>query len=196
VNKTPYLIAAALLAVTAGAAMAQDTAAPAAQAKPRVSLDANKDGVVDRTEAAAHPRLAERFDELDRNKDGKLQRDELPRMKHPGRHGGRGGHGFGGFGFAGPGADTDKDGRISKAEALAAATRHFERMDVNKDGFIDKADREAMAKSRREAWFKRVDTDGDGKLSQAELDAAKANRGERGERGGHRGHGAEAAAKK
>src|SRR5690606_12611365 len=40
VNKTPYLIAAALLAVTAGAAMAQDNAAPAAQGKPRVSLDA------------------------------------------------------------------------------------------------------------------------------------------------------------
>src|SRR5690606_41267039 len=71
VNKTPYLIAAALLAVTAGAAMAQDNAAPAAQGKPRVSLDANKDGVIDRQEAAARPRLAERFDELDRNKDGK-----------------------------------------------------------------------------------------------------------------------------
>jgi hypothetical protein len=191
VNKTPYLIAAALLAVTAGAAMAQDNAAPAAQGKPRVSLDANKDGVIDRQEAAARPRLAERFDELDRNKDGKLQRDELPRMKHHGRHGGRGGHG--GFGFAGPNADADKDGRISKAEALAAATAHFERMDVNKDGFIDKADREAMAKQHREAWFKRVDTDGDGKLSQAELDAAKAKRGER---GGHRGHDAAAPAAK
>jgi len=178
VNKTPYLIAATLLAITAGAALAQETAAPAATGKPRAALDANKDGVIDRSEAAAHPRLAGRFDQLDRNKDGKLQRDELPRMKH-GRHGGRGGHGGFGFGFAGPDVDADKDGRISKAEALAAATARFERMDANKDGFIDQADREAWAKQRREARFKAVDTDGDGKLSQAELDAAKARRGAR-----------------
>lgn len=184
-NKTPSLIAVALLAVTAGAAMAQAPAAPEAATKPRVALDTNKDGVIDRSEAATHPRLAGRFDTLDRNSDGRLQRDELPRMKH-GRHGGRGHHrgGFGGNPFTG--ADADKDGRVSKAEAIAAATRRFERMDVNKDGFVDQVDRKAMAEQHREAWFKKVDADGDGKLSRAELDAAKARRGERGGHGGPR----------
>src|SRR5690606_6315592 len=182
VNKTPSLIAAALLAVTAGAAMAQAPAAPEAPAKPRVALDANKDGVIDRSEAAAHPRLAARFDTLDRNGDGRLERGEMPRMKH-GRHGGRGHHrgGFGGNPFMG--ADADKDGRVSKAEAIAAATRRFERMDGNKDGVVDDPDRKAMAEKRREAGCKRGDTDGDGKLSPGELEAAKAARGHRGPRG-------------
>jgi len=178
VNKTPSLIAAAILAFTAGAAMAQAPAAPEAPARPRAALDANKDGVVDRKEAAAHPRLAARFDTLDRNGDGRLERDELPRMKH-GRHGGRSHHrGSGGHPFMG--ADADKDGRISKAEAMAAAAARFERMDANKDGFVDQTDRAATAEKRRQAWFKKVDTDGDGKLSPAELDAAKAARSHRG----------------
>lgn len=190
-NKTPSLIAVALLAVTAGAAMAQAPAAPDAPdapARPRAALDANKDGVIDRAEAAARPHLAVRFDALDRNSDGKLDRAELPRMKHD-RHHRRGGHEgrFGGNPFRG--ADKDKDGRVSKTEAIAAATARFERMDFNKDGFVDAADREAMAGKHREAWFKKVDTDGDGKLSRAELDAARAGRGER---GGH--HGPRAAA--
>ena len=36
--------------------------------------DTNGDGVIDRSEAAANPRLAAKFDELDKNKDGKLAR--------------------------------------------------------------------------------------------------------------------------
>ena len=187
-NKTPSLIAAVLLAVTAGAAMAQAPAAPEAPAKPRVALDANKDGVIDRAEAAARPHLAARFDDLDRNSDGKLGSDEMPRMKHD-RHHRRGGHEgrFGGNPLRG--ADKDKDGRVSKAEAIAAATARFERMDFNKDGFVDAADRQAMSSKHRDAWFKKADTDGDGKLSRAELDAAGTGRGER---GGH--HGPRAAA--
>ncbi|WP_246191038.1 EF-hand domain-containing protein [Pseudoxanthomonas taiwanensis] len=168
-KKTPTLIAAALMAVVSGTVLAQ-----AQGGKP--ALDANKDGVIDRQEAAAFPRLAERFDQLDRNKDGKLDRDEMPRPPRHARHGHRGPHGFGPMApFAG--ADKDGDGRVSRAEALAAATARFERMDVNKDGFIDEADRKAMREQWREAWFKKVDTDGDGKLSREELDAAKARHG-------------------
>ena len=63
-KKTPLLLAAALLAATTGAALAQADA-PAAPAKARAPLDTNQDGVIDRTEAAAHPRLAARFDTLD-----------------------------------------------------------------------------------------------------------------------------------
>ena len=56
-------------------------------------------------------------------------------------------------------------------------------MDVNKDGFIDKADRELRMKQRTDAWFAAADTDKDGKLSRAEFDAAKA--AQRAERGQH-----------
>ena len=50
-------------------------------------------------------------------------------------------------------ADADKDGRISKAEAQAAADRfasRFDAMDVNKDGFLDPADRDAW--TRHPLW--------------------------------------------
>lgn len=172
-NKTPFLIVAALLAVSAGTALAQ-VPAKADAPSVRKTLDANGDGVIDRDEAAAHPRLAKRFDVLDANKDGKLERAEMPRFRH--RHHGR--RGPGGHPFAH--LDTDKDGRISKAEAAASEklAKRFERMDINKDGFLDRADRQAAAQQYRDAWFASADSDGDGSLSKAEYDAAHAKRAE------------------
>ncbi|WP_028918175.1 EF-hand domain-containing protein [Pseudoxanthomonas sp. J35] len=180
-KKTPSLIAAALLAMTAGAAVAQTTPPAAAPAKAeRKALDANGDGVVDRSEAAAFPRLAARFDELDRDQDGKLQTGELPR--HGKGHHGRFGHGPN-DGFMA--LDADKDGRISKAEAAAKPrfAERFAKLDVNGDGFLDKADHELAMKKRNDAWFTEADTDKDGKLSKAEFDAAHARR--MAERGHH-----------
>ena len=175
-NKTPSLIAAALLAVTAGAALAQ-SAPTADAAPPRKTLDANNDGVVDRSEAEAHPRLAARFDALDKNKDGKLDRSERPQHRH-GMHGGK----------AQPFADldTDKDGRISKAEAVAKPefAERFAQMDANKDGFVDRADRELAVKQHRDEWFKAADSNKDGSLSKAEFDAAHAKRTEGRKHGG------------
>ncbi|WP_052108142.1 EF-hand domain-containing protein [Aerolutibacter daejeonensis] len=70
--------------------------------------------------------------------------------------------------------DTDKDGRISKAEAAArpGLAERFTEMDANKDGFIDKADRQARHAARREAFFAKADANRDGKLTRAELEAA------------------------
>lgn len=179
-QRNPLILLAMLFATTVtGVALAADPATPADK---RVRLDANGDGVIDRQEAAASPRLAARFDELDKNKDGKLSRDEWPQWRHTGRgHGGQQGgrHGAsrggerGGFLAA---MDTDKDGRVSAAEYRA----YFDKLDVNKDGYIDRADREARAKQRHDAWFAAVDTDKDGKLSKAELEAARARMGVRG----------------
>ncbi|WP_372012598.1 EF-hand domain-containing protein [Pseudoxanthomonas sp. 10H] len=187
-NKTPTLIAAALLAVTAGAAVAQ-TAGTTGASPPRKALDANNDGVVDRAEAAAHPRLAGKFDSLDANKDGKLDRGEMPR-KH-GR-GGRDGHPFADL-------DTDGDGRISKAEAAAKPefAGRFAELDANSDGFVDKADRELASRQRRDQWFQQADSNKDGSLSKAEYDAAHARRGAEGRRhgGGGRGQAPDAARK-
>ncbi|AKC88142.1 EF-hand domain-containing protein [Pseudoxanthomonas suwonensis] len=197
-KKTPFLIAAALLAVTAGAALAQSDA-PATAAAPaagpsaaRAPLDANRDGVIDRSEAAAHPRLAAQFDTLDKNQDGKLDRSEMPRRAHGGKGKHRGGHPFAAL-------DKDNDGRISQAEAAADPkfAERFAKLDVNQDGYVDRADREQAAKQRRDAWFKAADSNNDGNLSKAEYDAAHAKRAAEGRKHGGWGRGpaADAAAK-
>lgn len=180
-NRKPLLLLALLLSTgAAGLAMAADVPPPAG-APPRAKLDTNGDGVIDRAEAAKAPRLAAQFDTLDKNKDGKLSRDELPRW-----HGKRHGRGPGGREEMMAKLDTNKDGRISREEAKAdpRLAARFEQMDVNKDGYLDKADRELGRKQHRDAWFAVADTNKDGQLSKAEFDAAKGPMG--GPRGGHR----------
>lgn len=81
-------------------------------------------------------------------------------------------------------ADTDGDGRISKAEAEAmgrgGGERIFDRADANHDGILDKAEIQA-ALARR---FQRMDANGDGVVT-AEERAARRGRagGPRGDRG-------------
>jgi len=81
--------------------------------------------------------------------------------------------------------DTDGDGRISRMEFLTAPPRGadgrvpavirarrekvFARIDMNGDGYIDAAEREASLKR----WFARRDLDGDGRLSYSEIEAAR-----------------------
>ena len=178
-----FSIVAALGAGTAWAA-GQDAGPPPPPPAPLKSLDTNNDGKISRAEATANPWLAKQFDALDKNKDGVLSRDELP---HPPR-GERG---------RGPGEwmsrlDTNHDGRISAAEAKAdpKLAARFAQMDVNKDGFVDKADFELKMKQRRDDWFAKADTNKDGLLSKAEFDAAKPDGPMHGPRDGHgpRGH--------
>ncbi len=163
------LLAIAVAAALASAAAFAQTAtnAPAAGGQ-HVQLDANKDGLIDRAEAAKAPRLAAQFDQLDKNKDGKLDAGERPQMAGKRHQGGKqGGHG------RMIAADTDKDGRISRAEADAAnakASERFEQMDVNKDGYLDRSDREARSAERRAECFGKADADKNGQLSRAEFD--------------------------
>lgn len=44
-------------------------------------LDANQDGVISQAEAAAHPKLAQRFQEIDRNGDQRLEKAEFARFE-------------------------------------------------------------------------------------------------------------------
>ena len=181
-HRKSLTLLAVLMATAATGSVFAATPADAAAQKPATRMDANGDGVIDRQEAASRPFLAQRFDQLDKDKDGKLSREELPRwharggehhrgMKH--HHRGHRGNGFMAM------MDSDHDGRISAAENKA----FFERMDINKDGFVDRADREARMQQRRQAWFNAADTDKDGKLSPAELDAARSKHGQRGNHG-------------
>jgi hypothetical protein len=79
-------------------------------------------------------------------------------------------------------ADKDGDGRVSRAEANAAATERsnewFDKLDLNKDGFITPAEtrqaRETRHGEMREAFdehFKAADANGDGQLSLDEVQA-------------------------
>lgn len=73
-------------------------------------------------------------------------------------------------------ADTDGDGKVSRAEYIAAATRgkgdparRFARLDRNGDGVIDRQEIASMLARR----FARLDTDHDGVLSPSERSAAR-----------------------
>lgn len=171
-RKTLYVAVALTLAAIGTAAAQQSTTAPATGTQParHAKLDTNNDGVIDRGEAAKSEKFAARFDQFDRNKDGKLSADERPQWRggHRGHHGGD----------RMMQADKDKDGRISKAEAAADpkfATRFVE-LDANKDGYIDRGDRELRRREHRQAWFAAADTNKDGQLSKAEMDASAEKR--------------------
>lgn len=150
------LIATALLAVVAGTAFAAQSGAD----RPgRVRLDANGDGVIDRSEAARHPRFAARFEQLDRNGDGKLDASERPQWKRGGH--GRGHHGHGGI----ERLDKDGDGRVSRAEFDAGKAQRDARMD-GKQGSDRRGPRKAFALD-----FDAVDANRDGYLVRSEVRA-------------------------
>jgi Ni/Co efflux regulator RcnB len=191
------LIAAALLAAIATtAAIAAPQAAEEAQHRGHAKLDANNDGAIDRAEAASHPRLAAKFDQLDTNKDGKLNAAERPQWKR-GHRGGRG-DGHGGMAHM----DKDADGRVSRAEFDAGSADRAQRMaamgkgadarkpmhqppdfsalDVNRDGYLVRGEVSAYherMRPQREAEFAKhsaerfaaADINKDGKLSRLEV---------------------------
>lgn len=77
------------------------------------------------------------------------------------------------------------EGPITLEEAQAKSAEMFERMDVNDDGQLDKADREAHRAKR----FSMLDTDGNGSISKEEFAAMHEMRGKHGDREhGKRGH--------
>lgn len=81
--------------------------------------------------------------------------------------------------------DTDKDGKISKAEMTAAAEARFARMDVDKDGQLTPKDRDLKRAQRLDARFAALDADHNGQISKAEFTAAhQARADKRAERGG------------
>ena len=89
--------------------------------------------------------------------------------------------------------DTDGNGTLTRAEAQARATQMFARMDANKDGKLDAADRTAKRAEMQAKMFERIDADKDGNISRAEWDQhgadRAAKRAERGEKRAESGEG-------
>jgi Ca2+-binding EF-hand superfamily protein len=103
-----------------------------------------------------------------------------------GRHGWRGGHGPGGFGGHGHGfggfgrarfcsdSDISKDGKVTRAEFDQIMVKHFQAATggapaMTLPQFV--ADQSARYREVNDKMFKRLDKDGDGKLSMAEFSA-------------------------
>ena len=110
--------------------------------------------------------IRRQFARADLDSDGKITDADLPPPMR-GRGFLTGEHGFGqGFRMRGPrgrhmmsflrGADADKDGAITLDEAVNAASARFDRMDVTKDGVLDRADRDAARKEMTDYRVKRI----------------------------------------
>lgn len=160
--------------------------------------DANGDQKLDlaeiQTKAPNYPQ--KRFTTLDTNQDGFLEAAEFPqKAKVEGDDTARGE-----MREKLKAADTDKDGKLSQAEYTAgfpnAPVERFAKLDRNSDGYVDRSDREdaesaaGTKKKKGDAAKKdgkvpadtatyitdlvaKHDADKDGKLTKAELDAAK-----------------------
>ena len=156
------------------------------------TADTNKDGVVDQTEFQAS--RDKWFADLDTNKDGFITTDELKafgekmhaqwQQKHADAGSTQNGA------QAAPDAsrgdrmaqhilarvDTDKDGKISKAEFDTESTALFKKLDKNSDGKIAADEVPARHWGGRGPQFGMMDTDKDGKVTKAEFEAARAAR--------------------
>ncbi|MGI9477095.1 MAG: hypothetical protein ACR2PI_10345 [Hyphomicrobiaceae bacterium] len=182
-------------------------------------LDADRDGKITQQELEA--RVTERFERMDLTGDGRITDADLPPMlrgrdflsretgvrRHRwrrARHHGRRGHRRGRRMLRHlAGADTNKDGAVTIQELQDRATKRFERWDWNKDGVLDKADRDTLRKEtmdyRVRRFMHRLGAGKDGKLTMeqfakhrdarfAKMDADGSGVIERSERRGRGGH--------
>jgi Ca2+-binding EF-hand superfamily protein len=83
--------------------------------------------------------------------------------------------------------DSNRDGRITKAEYEASRAAEFKAADKNGDGFVSRDEFAAYDDQRRgdfvDRMFARLDKNNDGKLDAAELAAGRGTRGDKAERG-------------
>jgi len=76
---------------------------------------------------------------------------------------------------AGPKADLDQDGQVTKAEFTAAAQAHFLAADTNGDSLLTEDERAAFRAAkkddRKDERFNKLDANGDGSISRDEMEA-------------------------
>ncbi len=130
------------IACTAHLTFAQTPQPGAAKPARHAKIDTNGDGVIDRSEAAANPKMAEHFGRLDANKDGRITTEERP--KHGGKGGGQRGERMAQL-------DANKDGRFSRDELAGKdrALQNFAAIDSDNDGFLTREEMAAHHKARR-----------------------------------------------
>lgn len=145
------------MACTATLAFAQPPGAaaqPGSTGQPgarHAKVDANGDGAIDRTEASAHPKLAEHFDRLDKDKNGRIDAGERPQREGKGRAAGDRPGGKGQRGEAMAKLDANNDGRFSRDELAGRerALQNFAAIDANKDGFLTREEMRAHHQANR-----------------------------------------------
>lgn len=135
-------------------------------------MDANADGVLNAADREA--RRGQAFDKLDTDDNGAISEAEFnarhaarqgQRADHAGHEGigegkrrGMRGHHTGGRGMMGGRmamakmADTNNDNAISRAEFTAAALKHFDTADADKNGTVTAAERKAAHEAMRAQW--------------------------------------------
>jgi Ca2+-binding EF-hand superfamily protein len=127
--------------------------APAAPANPNapvplptwfVEIDTAKKGEITREQFLKY--RMKTFDQLDTNKDGKLSLDEFLKV-------------------AEAPFTTDGPGVPPLEERRTRARAEFQNLDTNRDGFVERAEAEALV----HAEFNQYDTDRDNKVSEAEI---------------------------
>lgn len=144
------------------------------------AFDTDRDDKVTKDEFTTTVRS--RFAQLDLDNDGRITDEDLP----PRLRGRDILASDSGMGSRGPGrrilrlvrnADADKDGVVTLEEAMAAADKRFTGLDRNKDGVIDKADRDALRTEtvdyRVKRFIHRFGAAADGKVTKEQF-AAKA----------------------
>jgi Ca2+-binding EF-hand superfamily protein len=178
VRGTVYLMAAAVLTVGAIPATAAEEESRADRAGTFATrmierYDTDKNGSVTLEEYLTADE--DRFGSADADDDGFVTADELEAARQK--------RGEERRQSRLEGIDTDKDGRVSLAEAEAAAVdrarKRFERMDADKDGFISMAEmserrsRADASPRRGNRMLRRLDRDNDQRISVAEAENAR-----------------------
>lgn len=108
-----------------------------------IAMDANKNGKLEKDEVPE--RMQSMFSRADKNEDGAIDKEEMTAMARE-RSGGQGGPG--GREFLAQmmeRADANKDGKLSGDEIPPFMRERVEQTDTNKDGALDKAELEAAA---------------------------------------------------
>ncbi len=77
---------------------------------------------------------------------------------------------------AGPKADLNQDGQVTKAEFMESAETHFTSVDADANGLLSKEERKSFRAAKvdemKNKVFDKLDADGDGAVSRDEMNAA------------------------